>query len=241
MFTMIYSAVHGSSRCMQALKISEISSESLKDGMFIREFPEFYALQGVVEHGSWHEHQDVFEHCIAVYAALEEQLAFKTVPAKNKVAALRFLGEVVGQKSRLENLKVATLLHDIAKPHTLIAAENGTAHCPGHEHIAAGMVHKFADVFDLDVADTSYVKNLVLHHGFISAIVAQAVAKPDKATFFWDMFVESVGSGAYELAIFMQADLQGSDLQKNDSMAFHNYTNQLAEWIQEKIPKSVLL
>ena len=121
--------------------------------------------------------------------------------------------------SRKEVLIVATLLHDIAKTETLVKSPDGTARCPGHELIGAGMVGKFTERFGLGKQDEEYVERIVRYHGLISDFLTLIISNGKRERYL-EIFRETVGDVGIELVILMKADLLGSDLEKGNKKGY---------------------
>lgn len=145
-------------------------------------------------------------------------LDFDQVAADQKAFVEQYLAEKIEHRSRLEILKVATLLHDIAKNDTLVTHADGTSGCPGHELIGAARVKLFSDRFDLGLRDAEYVERIVRYHGFISEILNLILSTEEEERYL-KLFMETVGDVAIELVLLMHADLLGCDLAKNDPTA----------------------
>ncbi len=214
------------------IDIKRITASKLKSGIFKREFPDYYALSSIVENNLWHNNQNVFDHVVRVYENLEKELRFSDLSRENKELATEYFESKVEILTKGDLLKIATLLHDIAKIDTLITYSKGQASCPGHELLGASRVSKYAPLFELSPAETKRVRSLVLYHGFISQILDQVVAKPEKETYFRNQFVETVGDVEYDLVILMRADLHGCDLQRMAPGEFAARENVLKNWIR---------
>lgn len=215
------------------IDIYQVTSKSLQNKIYLNSFPEYYELASVTENSLWHRNQNVLDHVIAVFAGLETVLTFSDVDDKLSKLANSFLSRPIGNKTRLGILKVATLLHDIAKTDVLVKQPNGTAGCPGHDLIAAARVKNFAERFDLDTEAESYAERIVRYHGFISEILNLILANRNKEKYF-RIFKETVGDVAIELTLLMQADLLGSDLEKGDKNGYDERIN-LLSWVLEQL------
>ncbi len=193
------------------IDILKITAQSLANRQYQDVFPEYYDLAQITENSVWHDHQNVLDHVIGVFAGLEKVLRFETFDASQKAQLEKYLAETVGNKTRREILMVATLLHDIAKGDTLVEKPDGTSGCPGHELIGAARVKKFAERFDLDPTASSYVERIVRYHSLISDILSLIISnqQPEKYTY---IFQETVGDITIELSLLAYADLLGSDL-----------------------------
>jgi hypothetical protein len=201
------------------ITVSEITSVALRSQVYEEAFPEYYELSNIIENNLWHDNQSVLNHVIGVFAGLEKLLKFENIADDKKKFAEEYLTQVIGSKTRLDILKVATLLHDIAKNDTLVKRANGTADCPGHELIGAARVGNFSDRFDLDDRDEEYVERVVRYHGLISQILGLIIANGNKEVYL-QIFMETVGDVALELVLLMHADLLGSDLESGDKQEY---------------------
>jgi len=217
------------------INVQTITAHALKSCEYADVFPEYYELANVIENGQWHDNQNVLDHVIAVFAGLEKVLEFdgdeRASSQKNFVET--YLSKSIGTKTRREILKVATLLHDIAKVDTLVKRPDGTANCPGHELIGAARVKNFAERFDLSKNDEEYVERIVRYHGFISEMLG-AILATGATEKYLRLFKETVGDVALELVLLMHADLLGSDLARTDKKAFDDRI-QVLDWMVEFI------
>lgn len=216
-----------------SIDIAQITSKLLRDKAYSVSFPEYYELAKVTENSLWHSNQNVLDHVIGVYAGLERVLEFKDLRNNQKDVLKKYLLKIVGGQTRQNILKVATLLHDIAKTDVLVIRPDGTAGCPGHELIAAGRVKNFAERFDLDNGAQLYVERIVRYHGFISDILTLVAANNNREKYL-KIFQETVGDIAIELILLMHADLLGCDLEKTDKKAYDNRIDTLS-WMLDKL------
>jgi hypothetical protein len=219
------------------INILGITSKSLEEKKYLDVFPEYYKLAAVTENSLWHNNQNVLDHVIDVFAGLKTVLQFEDLKIDQVSKLKKYLSEIIGRKTRQDILKVATLLHDIAKTDTLVKRPDGTVGCPGHELIAAGRVKKFAERFELDKADEAYVERIVRYHGFISEILNLIIANGNRKKYL-TIFKETVDDVAVELTLLMHADLLGCDLKKADKNGFDVRTELLA-WILQKLLKEI--
>lgn len=142
--------------------------------------------------------------------------------------------EKVGKQTRQDILVAATLLHDIAKIDTLVLHPDGTADCPGHELIGAGRVSQFAERLGLNGQDELYVERIVRYHGLTSDILTLIEVKGYHEKYL-RIFCETVGDVSLELALLMQADLIGSDLEAGDSVAYQTRMDILSQMERQLI------
>lgn len=220
-----------------SIDISQVTSKSLRDREYLASFPEYYELASVTENGLWHSNQNVLDHVISVYSGLETVLEFNDLELGQKDVLKKYLSEEVGNQTRQNILKVATLLHDIAKADLLLKKPDGTTGCPGHDLIAAGRVKNFSERFDLNSKAESYVERIVRYHGFISEILNLMIANQDKEKYF-RIFNETVNDVGIELTLLMHADLLGCDLEKGDKKGYDDRIT-LLEWMLQTLLKKV--
>jgi len=197
---------------MKSINVDEISLIGLRNENYAELLPEFYQLKKVVENSPWHVHQTVFDHVVKVYEEMEKLLKKSNLSPERK-----------------KLLRIATLLHDIAKPDTLITDQEGMARCPGHELLGASRVKNFAQRFCLNELETITVEKIVRYHGFISEMI-NLILETGKADKYQSLFRETVGEVAEELLLLMHADLLGSDLSKTFPNEFFNRIKLLAQF-----------
>lgn len=218
---------------MQTINLLDIHSDGLKKGFYLRIIPEYYKLRDFTENNSWHNKQNVFDHCISVFENMERLFNYKIFTETEKSKFDKYLQTKVGNVSRKEILILSVLLHDISKSETLIKCEDGTTKCPGHEIASAGMVSLFSKRFGINHISENHIKNIVGYHGFISDILGLMISKNDKNKYF-DIFTKTVGDVALELTILMYADDMGSDLSKNNHKLFETRM-ELIKWMFSKL------
>jgi hypothetical protein len=214
------------------LNILSITSESLKKGDYKNFIPEYYALKKVIENNSWHINQNVFDHSVAVFKALEKilKLDFLKKETENKIE--KYLKEKIGDYTRKELLIIATLLHDIAKSELLIKDSSGKTSCPGHEIIGSLMVDKFAERFNLDKQGKDFIGRMIHYHGFVSTILTLILEKKNSAKLF-NYLKKSAGDIYIELLLFIYADILGSDLKKTDVKGFKDRIKIIIKFLEK--------
>jgi len=217
----------------QQINLQTLTAAALREKQYLAELPEYYALETVVENNPWHDHQNVLDHVIKVYTALEQLLKFEECAVSQKTVLLTYFSSTVGSHSREEVVRAAALLHDIAKIDTLVTTADGSAYCPGHELIGASRVHTFSERLALDTVTEEYVERIVRYHGFISEILNYILIYGDKQKYF-KLFLETVGDVALELVLHMQADIYGCDLERLDKTGFEQRVN-LLHWMLDQL------
>ncbi len=135
-------------------------------------FPELAETKGV-EQPKEH-HWNVFYHSLKTVAAVEfllrrgkwEYASEATLPVVpwSAMLAQHFEQEVSGGSTRVQLLKLAALLHDIAKPQTRAVAEGGRVRFLGHAIEGASAVASMLERLRFSVREIKLVEALVRHH-----------------------------------------------------------------------------
>jgi len=215
------------------INLQTLTTDMLREKKYLSVLPEYYSLESVVENNPWHDHQNVLDHVIKVYAAIEQLLKFEERADSQKTFLHSYFSRTIGNHSKKEILCGAALLHDIAKIDTLVTTIDGSSYCPGHELIGAGRVHKFSERLMLDAIATGYVERIVRYHGFISEIVNYILLYGNKQKYF-ELFSETVGDVALELVLHMQADIHGCDLERLDKTGFDQRI-EILDWMLDQL------
>lgn len=196
------------------INIHGLTSERLKSGAFKDTLPEYYNLAVAVENNSWHKDQNVFDHCISVLAALEKILEQQR---KDQPWLQAFLNQTHGKYTRQQLLIIATVLHDIAKPQTLIINADGSTSCPGHERIGSCRVPDFSERFTLDKRGEQQIRHIVRDHDFPSTIVSLIRARGN--VHLYCRYLREFAPYTYtELLLLEQADMLGCNAAPHDEV-----------------------
>ncbi|MGB2696076.1 MAG: HD domain-containing protein [Dehalococcoidia bacterium] len=147
-------------------------------GLLERVFPEVTAGRGV-EQPKEHHHWDVFDHAIETVAALDMMLSGKA-PSGERDAAFwaalwrtldflpdlrqHFAEEVSEGRSRVTLLKLAGLLHDVAKPETRAPDETGRIRFFGHAERGAEIAATVLRGLRFSRRETELVARMVEEH-----------------------------------------------------------------------------
>ncbi|NTU73193.1 HD domain-containing protein [Candidatus Roizmanbacteria bacterium] len=215
------------------IDILHITSNILRDKAYLNSLPEFYELEKTVENNAWHHNQNVLEHSIIVYAALETTLKDTFLALQQQVKLDKYLSQVISKKRRVDLLKIATLLHDLGKADTIIIDQDGVTSCPKHEIVSAQKVKHFAKRFGLDTKEESCIKRIVRYHS-IGFGVLDSVITHGYSEIYVQSFKETVGDIAIELILLLRADIMGTNLEIEDKKAFDDRIN-IITWILEKL------
>jgi len=166
--------------------------------------PEIEPMKGA-EQGGYH-HLDVWEHSLAVLESLETILA-------NTDAHFGDLGgEVVGHLEQEMSggrpvstvLKLAALLHDVAKPETKVINEEGQIKFYGHESSAIPTVLGVAHDLRLSAHERSLLRDIVANHMHVGHLSRDV--PPTKRAML--RFFRKAGGAAVPVIVLALADGQ---------------------------------
>ncbi len=141
-------------------------------GLLTALFPEMAAAKGVEQP---REHfWDVFEHSLKVVAAVDfilhrgswEYYARQVLTAVpwSEVLARHFARPVSGGSTRRSLLKLAALLHDVAKPQTKTLTEDGRTRFLGHGKEGAAVAADILERLRFSGKEVKLVEVMVKHH-----------------------------------------------------------------------------
>lgn len=193
------------------MQITEGSIQTLRQGTFRKEMPDFYRLQEIVENNAWHSHQPVLDHSLLSAERLLQILTSKQIPIEARSALEAYLGRQIGGLPRRELLKIAVLLHDIGKITTLEIQPDGTTWCPGHAEVGATLVPAYAGVFGMTAAQLAYVERIVRFHMVPFEKLGDALDDGNNAKHLDE--IKQIASDYYpELLLLAYADMSGCEL-----------------------------
>lgn len=201
--------------------ISILNRKNIKSGKLAKLIPEFYELKKVVENNDWHHKENVFDHTLSVLNNLEK--ALRNLNKKTE----QFLNKKIDSSTRKNLLKVATLLHDIAKKETIINL-NGVSRCPSHEQKGNKKAEKILRRFNFSKKEFKIITDIVRNHGLIHDIIA-----PDNKNFQkeYKNFKKKFSNIYLEFILMAFADTIGSYLKKTKPVEFRHrisfYENEL--------------
>ncbi len=174
-----------------------------KSGVLEATFPQLLPMRRVrVPRGGWIH---VLNHTLEALEHLERFLGRVRAMYRQEGQEMtgHFSQEPVSGRSRLALLKLALLLHDIAKPETISRNAKGDVHFYKHELIgarrAAGLLRKQLKCAEVEV---SIVTRVIQHHLRLGHLAA-AGRFTDRATY---RFLRDAGEELFELILHAQAD-----------------------------------
>lgn len=146
-----------SERALDGLRLME------RLGLIAQVLPELLDLRGV-EQSDYH-HLDVYEHTLAVVEALIELERDPSPLGEHAQSALDALRRpLADEMTRGETLRLAALLHDIAKPQTRAVAESGRVTFIGHDEQGARTAHGMLRRLRTSEALASFVADVTRNH-----------------------------------------------------------------------------
>lgn len=165
--------------------------------------PELRQMEGVQQDG--YHHLDVYQHTLETVRQLEEILLTEDgwIREDLKQRAWRHLQEqVVPGISRLSLLKLAALLHDVAKPQTKTVEPDGRTHFIGHNLLGAEVAREVGWRLRLGKRSTETLAKMVREHLRPGLLASEPTATP-RAT---NRFLSQMGDLAVEVLLLELAD-----------------------------------
>jgi tRNA nucleotidyltransferase/poly(A) polymerase len=181
-------------------------------GLLAALLPELEPARGVEQPGR-HHYWDVFDHSVETLAALDTMLSttetdrpwlrdgFEAGLAWYPLQS--YLGESLGSASRLVLLKLAGLLHDVAKPETKSVGPDGSIHFLGHPELGAGKATRICERLRFGNRETRFVSLLVEEHLRPTQLAARGEPPSARALY---RFYRDLEDAAPACLILMLAD-----------------------------------
>ncbi|MCE1248422.1 MAG: HD domain-containing protein [Firmicutes bacterium] len=133
------------------------------DGVFDNILPELKELDGMSQN-QFHKY-DVLEHTFVAFESIEEQVAKNFAPMPYSDMIRDYIGEkMAGDRTRLENLKFATLMHDIGKPAVRRVDVNGQLLYIGHHTEGRDIWFDIANRFKLSNKEIRFGAVMIEYH-----------------------------------------------------------------------------
>lgn len=178
-------------------------------GTLIALFSELLPMRGCAQN-EFH-HLDVFDHSLAAVSAIDAINAApeKFIPQRAVETIREYLDRpMIGRRKRAAYLRFACLLHDIEKPSTKAADEEGRIHFYGHEKAGEVSVGKICDKLRLARAESDLLRLFVAQHMIFGPGVYEPGANLDR--FFYRLFRDFGGDDGLGLLIVSLADREAS-------------------------------
>ena len=190
--------------------------------LLCRVLPELSAARGVTQPKE--HYWDVFNHSIETVAQLERVLRHGPAPEESDLRAIpRFDGmgahfaEDIGDgRGRLAVLKLACLLHDIAKPETRTVEPSGRVRFLGHHTVGAETAGRIAERLRLSRRAAAYLTALVEHHLRPSQMAAPGELPSRRALYRYYRDVDEAAIDTLYLNLADYLGARGPDLDPVD-------------------------
>lgn len=196
--------------------ISLLNKADIKNGKLVNLIPEFYELKEVIENNDWHNNETVFDHTLSALNNLEN------IVRNSRKEIKQALNEIIEDNSRMNLLKIAVLLHDIAKKETIVSS-NGLTFCPNHEIKGAEKARGILKRFNLSKKESKIITDIIKYHYSIHEIIILE----DKQLFQkeYEKFKQKFSNIYLELILLAFADNINSHLKKTKPAEFRQEIN----------------
>ena len=213
-------------------KLALLSSDFLNSIEALKFLPELLLLKTTVEKNIAHNSQTVFDHTVAVMAGLEKFFNEVAISSEIQPKLSKYLDQKIGNNSKKDLLKLLVLVHDLAKPLTLVTNSAGNTSCPGHEILAAARVGEFKDRFGLEQVEINYVQQLVRLHGTSHELLTTGLASNSEQQLeLIHQFDLGTGGLGIELIIMVYSDINGGDYAKFNADDFSARLKLCQNWL----------
>ncbi|GAB4526282.1 MAG: HD domain-containing protein [Anaerolineae bacterium] len=167
--------------------------------------PEVTALKGLAQTGR--HRWDAYEHTLQAVASLETLLPLASAPLHSDIPFSGHVTEhlarlVTGGHSRRLLLTLATLLHDVGKPHTVTLEPDRRARFIGHDSLGATMAANIIRRLRFSSEAVRLVETVVRHH--LRPLQLTWRGKPSKRA--THRFFRDAGDAGIEVALLSLAD-----------------------------------
>lgn len=175
--------------------------------------PLFLQLKSIVENNDYHDHEDVYSHCLKVKNTAQKEIKadFITNPdAKNKY--LEFTEEDFHGYKRADIIILVALIHDIGKilqvkengktQSLLVTNSEGKTSCPGHEYWGSTIASEVIKDLSLPKEITDYIAAIIRSHDIFNPLYWDNKKDWPIETLLND--VKSRAEGLYKEAMFNQ-------------------------------------
>ncbi len=197
-----------------SLVLTSFAPDAIIRHDFVDTFPEFYQLQDVVESHDWHDHQSVFDHSIKSAQALESIVSFNYLNTEQRDALTAYLNSVFDVHTRLDLLRLATLLHDIGKLISFQTNSQDKTSNPGHGFVGGWIAGPFVDRFDLTAKEKVFVLGLIADHLTPSDLIELSVNNQTDHQQIVEILQQQRPDSALELLLLGYSDWMGCDVRE---------------------------
>lgn len=194
------------------LSLANFTPDRIMKDEFVTVLPEYYELKAVVESQPWHDHQTVFDHSLKSAVALETIIRFEQLPEPASTALTNYLAQKYENHSRLQVLRLATLLHDAGKLISLQHDPQGNTSSPSHGVLGAWVARPLVDKFAMADSEKQVVLDLITNHLVATDLIEMSVANNTSAQKVVELLQAHRPDIAVELVVLGYADWLGCDI-----------------------------
>ncbi|MGV9001368.1 MAG: HD domain-containing protein [Candidatus Saccharimonadaceae bacterium] len=194
------------------LSATSFTPEHILGNDFINALPEYYTLNDIVESQDWHNEQTVFDHSIKCATELEEITKFAFLPVQEREQIVAYLNGKVELHTRLELLRLATLLHDIGKHVSLHHNAQGNTASPSHGLLGEWIARPVVDKFDVTDNEKNFVLGLISDHLVPSDLIEMSINNHTPYQNVVMLLQENRPDTMVELLLLAYADWLGCDI-----------------------------
>lgn len=199
----------------EPLSLTSFTPEAITNNDFVDRLPEYYKLRNVVESQGWHDNQTVFDHSIESAKVLEEIVRFDYLSEQDRNTLVDYLNGKRETQTRLDLLRLATLLHDIGKLVSLQHNSEGNTSSPSHGAIGAWVARPVVDKFDLSDTEKEFILGLISDHLLPSDLIEMAINNGSAPSEVVDLLYANRPGSAVELLLLGYADWLGCDVRES--------------------------
>jgi len=199
----------------EPLSLTSFTPDAIANNEFADRLPEYYKLKSVVESQEWHDDQTVFDHSIESAKALEAIVRFEYLSEKDKETLTDYLNEKRETHTRLDILRLATLLHDTGKIISLQRNAEGNTSSPSHGIIGEWIAKPVVDKFDISDAEKKFVLSLVSDHLVPSDLIEMSVNNGTAPNELVELLYANRPKSTVELLLLGYADWLGCSVRES--------------------------
>jgi poly(A) polymerase len=210
-------------------------------GLLTHLMPELTSTRGVVQPKE--HYWDVFEHSLETVACVELVLRERVTDGFDRILALApwsdnladyFSQEISGGRTRRCLLKLAALLHDIAKPATKTIEESGKMRFLGHAREGVSMATLIMERLRFSNREIRMVQLMIEHHMRPGYLLSEDVPSR-RAIYRYFRDTEDVGIDTLFLGLADHLAARGPTLDFNEWQRHTEVTGYvLSKWFEEQ-------
>jgi poly(A) polymerase len=212
-----------------------------KLGLLAHLMPELTSARGVTQPKE--HYWDVFNHSLETVSCVELLLRERATNGIDHILTLapwsdelanHFSQEISGGRTRRDLLKLAALLHDIAKPATKTIEESGKMRFLGHAKEGAGMVIPIMERFKFSNREIKMVQLMIEHHLRPGYLLSEDMPSR-RAIYKYFRDTAEVGIDTLFLGLADHLAARGPTLDFNEWRKHAETTNYiLSKWFEEQ-------